>query len=119
MDTQKAQLTEGGQPSSPEQPPEEPAADEEIETGSFRTAHIWFLVASFVTVVGVLLFVWLTRAWDPFVCSTNQDCHGLKRCFQGQCVSPEIWLNDIDAVCREALEIDQPCIAPGAWEQIE
>ncbi|MBN1946367.1 MAG: hypothetical protein JW797_11875 [Bradymonadales bacterium] len=97
--------------------PGDPASD--VEEDREGKTHIWFLVASLVTALGVVLAIALSGIWDPYRCSTNDQCRGLLRCFQGHCESPEIWLNEIDRACQQALGLDDSCISRAAWEEIE
>lgn len=70
----------------------EPTETEEVaERGDAGPVHLWLLVASLVTVIALLCVITITKAWDPYVCESNDECRGLKQCIEGYCVSPEVW----------------------------
>lgn len=74
--------------------------------------HRWFLVAALATIIVVLGIIMVTKAWQPYACTTtfgpfvelikdqpeelprwlpSDDCRGQKQCIYGLCRSEEVW----------------------------
>jgi hypothetical protein len=61
-------------------------------TADSRSRLGLFLVAvAFLTTLLLVVLIAQTKAWDPYLCQTNDDCRGLTRCIDSRCVLPEVW----------------------------
>jgi len=82
-------------------------------------AHLWLIAAALVTAITLVLVVAVTGIYDPYRCQTHEQCRGLNRCIEGHCMVPEIWMNEVDSACRQALGLERSCFSAEAWERIE
>ena len=87
------------------------------EDGSEDRQVFLFLGVGLVGVLVVLLLVWKTQAWDPYVCDQQADCRGLKVCQMYHPVEiPEPFLS----IQNMGIEPQQPegyCVSPEVWER--
>lgn len=77
-----------------------------------------FLSMGLVGVLAVLLIVWKTQAWDPYVCDQQEDCRGLKVC---QIYHPVEIPEPFVTINNMGIEPQQPegyCVSPEVWERI-